>query len=373
MKRILLLIAILAGLGFMWSCEKAQENPVLDTTKLVPAELKSPIAGGNYVLLQINMDKLLFKVEWDAANYILPGIVAPRYTIELDVDGNNFAAPATIATVDTLVFELTVDRLNNAMNVLGLEPGKQAAVNMRIRSFIAGGAESLTKFSNVITFTVTPFKFKVRPIWLLGNGTDAGWNNRGAIEMEHVEAATYAKVTNLKTGSGVFFKFISVPGQWAPQWGTDANPVQIVDGVRIGNLSYRPTESIPDPPAIPVPPVAGSYRIVADTIGLKYRVEPVPTKLFVVGDAIGAPVEMISTAPGKFYTTIKLDGRENLTLQFSDGVSARATRFGSESRYGHYMSRLVEGENSKVVMPAKAGTFRVEVNLATQTYRIVAE
>jgi len=262
-----LLIAVLAGLGFMWSCEKVQENPVLDTTTLVPAELKSPVAGGNYVLLQVNMDNLLFRVEWGAANYILPGIVAPRYAIELDVDGNNFASPATIATVDSLFFEVTVDRLNTALGVLGLEPGKPATVSMRIRSFISGGAESLIKYSNVITFNATPFKFKVRPIWMLGNGTTAGWNNRQPLEMEHVEAATYAIVSNLSGGAGRFLKFISVPGQWAPQWGTDANPVQIVDGVRIGNLSYRPTEAVPDPPAILVPPVAGTYRIVADTLG----------------------------------------------------------------------------------------------------------
>jgi starch-binding outer membrane protein SusE/F len=61
-------------------------------------------------------------------------------------------------------------------------------------------------------------------------------------------------------------KFLEVSGQWAPQWGTDAEGTS-----SSGNLSYRPTESVPDPPNIPTPG-AGTFTIRLDLVKLKYTI-----------------------------------------------------------------------------------------------------
>ncbi len=378
MKRLFIIFTVFAGMAFMMSCEKENENPVLDMNDIVPAELLSPQSGGNYVLLQDEAEDFLFTINWTEADYVLENILPPRYAIEVDIDGNDFAAPATVATTDNLDFDLIVNRLNDVSGTLGLEPEVSSDVNMRIRSFIPGATENLFRFSNHVTFSVTPFEFTVPPIYILGDATPPGWSNTGALEMEHVEEGTYAIVVELSGGD--FFKFISVLGQWAPQWGTDDNPPTVDDeGVIIGNLVYRPDEGVADPPAIPRPEEAGDYRVVADTIGLQYRIEPTAEKVYVVGDVveagwnIGAAVEMTKTAPGRFFTILELDGTEGLSLQFADGQTHEAVRWGSSSDYAHARSRIVESNERKVQLPANAGTYKLEVNLATQSYRLVKQ
>ncbi len=378
MKRLFLIFTVIAGLAFIYGCEKEQENPVLDINEVVPPELTSPQGGGEYVLLQENEQDLLFTINWTAADYVLEDIPDPRYAIELDVDGNEFASPATVATLDSLSYDLIVTRLNDATGVLGLAPEEMANVNMRIRSSIPNASDDLIKYSEPITFSVTPFEFKVPPIYILGDGTPAGWSNTEALEMEHVEDGTYAIVVELSGGD--FFKFISVLGQWAPQWGTDDNPPSVDDnGVITGNLVYRPTEADPDPDAIPRPEEAGDYRVTADTIGLTYMVEPVTEKVYVIGDAVdagwnvAASQEMIRTAPGKYYTILELDGTSDLAVQFVDGQDQNATRWGSASDYAHAKSRMVKSSERVVKLPSQAGTYKLEVNLATQSYRIIKQ
>lgn len=377
MKRLFIIFAVFVGLAFMVACEKEQENPVLDLNDIVPAELLSPQSGGDYVLLQEEAEDTLFNISWNAADYVMEDILPPRYAIEVDIDGNDFAAPATVATLDDLDYDLIVNRLNDVSGTLGLEPDVSSEVNMRIRSFIPDTSDDLMQYSNHVTFSITPFEFAVPPIYILGDGTPPGWDNTGALEMEHVEEATYAIVVDLGAG---FLKFISVLGQWAPQWGTDDNPPAVEDdGTIVGNLVYRPTEAEPDPEAIPVPEEPGSYRVVADTIGLQYRIEPTAEKVYVIGDVteagwnISAAVEMTKTAPGKFYTLLELDGTEGLSLQFADGQTNQATRWGSASDYAHARSKMVESNNRKVQLPAKAGTYKLEVNLATQNYRLIKQ
>jgi hypothetical protein len=63
-------------------------------------------------------------------------------------------------------------------------------------------------------------------------------------------------------------KFLEVSGQWAPQWGTDANATG--DG---GRLVFRPDEATTDPPEIPSPG-AGTFKIRADMTKISYTIEP---------------------------------------------------------------------------------------------------
>jgi hypothetical protein len=58
-----------------------------------------------------------------------------------------------------------------------------------------------------------------------------------------------------------------VLGQWAPQYGTDANGTS--EG---GKLVFRETESVPDPPGIPAPDVTGMYKIEVNLSNMTYKV-----------------------------------------------------------------------------------------------------
>ncbi|MBN1340251.1 MAG: SusF/SusE family outer membrane protein, partial [Bacteroidales bacterium] len=113
------------------------------------------------------------------------------------------------------------------------------------------------------TFTVNPAG-QAPELYILGDGTPVGWDNTAAEPM----TGTNGEYTiTLDLPGGGYIKFLEVLGQWAPQYGTDANGTSTG-----GNLVYRPTENDPDPPAIPGPAAAGTYIITANTNTLTYTI-----------------------------------------------------------------------------------------------------
>lgn len=116
------------------------------------------------------------------------------------------------------------------------------------------------------TFTVNPAG-AAPELYLLGDGSPAGWDNTAALPMTGT-GGLYTITVELDGGEGQFLKFIEVLGQWAPQYGTDAEGTSTS-----GNLVYRPDEGTPDPPAIPAPADAGTYTITANTNDLTYTIE----------------------------------------------------------------------------------------------------
>lgn len=112
-----------------------------------------------------------------------------------------------------------------------------------------------------LTYTITKAS---ETLYLLGDGTPAGWDNTAALPMTKVAPGLFKITVNLAGGS-TYFKFIETLGQWAPQYGTDDSGTGDA-----GNLVFRPDETVPDPPAIPVPSIAGSYKITVDLAKMKY-------------------------------------------------------------------------------------------------------
>ena len=377
MKKIISVITVFIGFILVFaSCEDERDNPVLDITQIKAPVIQGP-TGGDYVLLQENADSHLFTVEWDEADYVLDSIIEPSYAIELDIAGNNFQSPATLSTTTQTSASVNVNRMNDICGVLGLPVEVAANLEMRVRSFYTSASEMLTVTSNPVSISVTPFEFKAPPIYILGDGTPIGWENTLALEMENVENATYAIVTSLGE-SGSMMKFISVLGQWAPQWGTVENNQTVADGGVSGVLVYRPTEAEPDPAAIPTPETPGEYRVVADTTGLTYSAMPVTSALSVMGDAVSTgwnpseSINMDKIAPGKFKIIITLDGSEGKAIQFVDD---QYNVWGSAYPFLNASSSLVKTfagkQSAKVVnMPAKQGTYIIEVNLATNRFLI---
>jgi hypothetical protein len=115
-------------------------------------------------------------------------------------------------------------------------------------------------------------------LFMLGDGTTAGWDNTAALAMMGT-GGLYTITSDLTAGGNV--KFITTLGAWAPQYGTDA------DGTAaMGNLVYRETESDPDPASIPVD-ADGTYVITAVTSSLTYMIDLDGAKLYVPGNYQG--------------------------------------------------------------------------------------
>jgi starch-binding outer membrane protein SusE/F len=209
---------------------------------------------------------------------------------------------------------------------------------------------------------------------MLGDGTTAQWDNTAALEMTHIgEGGAFAIVDHLLPAKGI--KFIANLGAWAPMWGLGAS-----GNSESGLLFYRLTEAVTDPPVIPSPSVEGDYRVVADTALKTYTITATSAQLFLVGDATTAGwvntagIPFVKDSPGKFHLTTTLTAGGMKFLEVSGqwapqwGTDAEGTSSGGNLSY-----RPTESvpDPPNIVSPG-AGTYTITIDLATQTYTIVA-
>lgn len=103
-------------------------------------------------------------------------------------------------------------------------------------------------------------------LFLVGDASDAGWDNANGIPFTKESPGIFTLTTNLKAEGGL--KFLEVSGQWAPQWGTDDTGT-----AESGPLVYRPDEATQDPPNIAAPSSAGSYLITLNLITKTYTMK----------------------------------------------------------------------------------------------------
>ena len=117
--------------------------------------------------------------------------------------------------------------------------------------------------NDVYTFTVNPSGAVIPELYMVGDGTAAGWDIDNPIPMDGT-GGVYTITTDLPGAGGI--KFVTTPGAWQPQYGTDATgtwesgPLFVNDG----------TGSDPDP--VPGPAAAGTYTINVNTNTMTYSV-----------------------------------------------------------------------------------------------------
>lgn len=266
MKKIVFILITVIGLGIIISCEKENDNPVLNLNQIQAPTLSTE--ADNLVLLEDNAeDPIVFT--WTTAQYSIDNIEDIDYILEMK-HADSAAYMEVLSTPDT-EYSTTVTAFNQKLLGLGFPPEVSMDFLFRVKAFINTDSDLTDAYSDVLTMSVTPYEEAVEmsPIYLLGNGTEPGWDNTAALEMTYVEGGKFEIVATLSPGDDTFIKFIANLGAWAPQWGTD--DAGTWDS---GNLVYRPSEDVDDPPAIPSPPDAGDYLIQADTANLTYTVSP---------------------------------------------------------------------------------------------------
>lgn len=104
-------------------------------------------------------------------------------------------------------------------------------------------------------------------LFLVGDATPAGWDNAAGIQFEQNTPHVFTLTVDLTAGGEL--KFLEVPGEWAPQWGSNESATG-----QGGKLVYRPDESYDDPANIPAPGADGSYLITVDLTTMTYSIEP---------------------------------------------------------------------------------------------------
>ncbi len=262
MKNILVYTILIAFVA-LYSCER-EEGIKIKADPTAP-EILTPATGSSFILLKDNAGNTI-DFTWSKADFGFQASVT--YVVQVDKQNNNFVSPAKLGSTDNIdTLHVTVGGLNKVLLDMGLVEEQESTIEMRIAAVINPNIDTL--YSSASTFNATPYStiITVPPIYLVGSGCAAGWDNNTNIQIKYSGAdgifITYAQ---LLADSEI--KFLADKGAWAPQWGTDASGTS--GG---GNLVYRPTESDPDPTNIPTPTENGMYKITVDTSLLTYSVE----------------------------------------------------------------------------------------------------
>ena len=248
--KTLLAITLIAGFA---SCTDEQNLKYADTA----AEFKilSPISGEGVILSPDTPTNPGLSMTWEAMDYGTPTEVS--YTVQVDKSGDNFDTPIDLVTTNNTYVTVTSDALNGASAGAGLTPFTQGGLEIRVRSTV-GTTGSEEKFSDVITYLVTPYSTDLPKLAVPGN--HQGWNPPTAprIASSTFGATDYEGFLWLDGG----FKFVGPDPTGNFNWG---NPDWGDDGSFSGTLALTGESDITA--------AAGYYRVKANTTSLTYTVE----------------------------------------------------------------------------------------------------
>lgn len=247
------LLAVTLITGFA-SCTDEQDLRFLDNA----AEFKilSPVSGEGVILNPETPTNPGLSLTWEDMDYGTPTEVT--YTVQVDKSGDDFDTPIDLVSTSNTYATVTSDALNGASSAAGLTPFTQGGLEIRIRATV-GTTGSEEKFSDVITYLVTPYSTDLPKLAVPGN--HQGWNPPTAprVASSAFGETDYEGYIWLDGG----FKFVGPDPAGNFNWGnTDWGD----DGSFSGVLAETGESDITA--------TAGYYRVRANTTTLLYTIEP---------------------------------------------------------------------------------------------------
>ena len=367
MKRLYKTVLLFTGILFLASCAEEERDPQIYLLKF--PNISSPSGTKSYILEEAKAGDVMETYSWSKADFGFPAAIS--YTLQFAEDGNKFATPMNIAVTQGLQYALTQGELNQMLLAKNYTAGRQYSFEGRVKASV--GEYAPPQYSQIFKFSVIPFETKLPPLFLLGDATIDGWDNKTDQAMPFWSVCVYGIVTPLKANA--YIKVIKTQGAWAPQWGQASGTWES------GTLAYRPTESVADPAAIPGPPADGDYLVVVNIEALTYTVTAMPEVVYLVGDGCSAGwtptagLPFTKTAPGKYTLTTALNASSNLKIMYSNSgawAPQWGTVAGANSAMGKLSFRPNEGvaDPASIPTPATAGTYKIELDFSENTYRI---
>jgi starch-binding outer membrane protein SusE/F len=272
MKNIsrLLFASLLLATGFS-ACEK-DENKIFFEGGTAPVLTASTTA--TMVLLIGDRNNEAIRFSWTNPDYRFTTGVSSQdvtYTLQFDTTGSNFTNPKKFekAISRDLGVTMTVGELNAAILGAELMEDMPHDVEIRLKASLGNGAVPL--YSNVIKIKITPFLDVVVPVpptgklFITGDGTPSGWTNAPPLNQQATKLSNTEYTITMNFTPGFFYKFLSTENFWQPQYGGSS----ATGGDFTANMGL-PGQS--DPPAIPTPALAGTYKVTLNFKTGKYTV-----------------------------------------------------------------------------------------------------
>jgi hypothetical protein len=227
------------------------------------------------------------------------------------------------------------------------------------------------------TYAVTPFSTTIPPnLYIVGDATPGGWANPVPVpsqQFTRIDAVTYGIVINLTAGKS--YLFLPLNGDWGHKYGgtSATGGTLLYDGAVPGSNT-------------PAPATTGNYQILVNFQTGTYTVTPytgtipVPTNLYIVGDATAGGWANPVPVPSQQFSRINLTDFQ-LTLPLIAGKSYLflplngdwGHKFGGTSAAGGALlaDGAVPGSNTPA--PAVSGTYKIVVSFSSNTYSVTLQ
>jgi hypothetical protein len=249
MKKISLLLIVVAGLFTLVSCEKAEKGPVVLATIKTPV-ISAPVAGSSLVMTKPQAD-LTATFTWAAADYGMP--LGTLYTIQMDKAGKKFATAVDVVSVNALTAAVKYSDINTKMVALSTNMEQVNSMAIRIKASVPNSSAKIV-YSDSIAMNITPYTAKDN-FWMVG--AHNGWNNGTApVFNRNLSGLKYELYVNMAVDNSEF-KVLPTLGSWNGDFGDDSgNPGKIVHGTGETNMKAG---------------TAGYYRVDLDMTAMTWK------------------------------------------------------------------------------------------------------
>lgn len=377
MKKIvkqLLFAGLLGSIGT--ACEKKETLPFYETGK-------APVLSTSTTALAAapaDSLKPVITFSWTNPEYATDS-TQNRYLLQIDSAGRNFAKAVTREVIGQTTASFTGKEINNILTAYGFSFG--TAYNMDVRLISSYGNNNDRYTSNTVTMKMTPYKTPPKipvpaNLIMVGDATLGGWSNPAG-DPAQATAQTFSKIDET-TYAGIFFLYggaqylmLPVSGSWDHKYGGESKTggALLVDGAVPGSNT-------------PAPDNDGFYKIVVDFQTGTYTVTPfaqqhgLPDKLVLVGGATDGGWDNNANNPQKFTRLNAVEFTITANLKKDDAYlilpepGSWGKKFGTEDRSlpsAKQAGKLVP-EGQDIPSPSEAGSYKIDVNFATGTYKV---
>jgi hypothetical protein len=375
--KFLLFAVLISAFG---ACDKKED---LKVSQAATASLLSASAT-TIAPLPADSNKTALTLDWTYPNHAVNDPNTVKYVIEMDSVGKKFANPFTQTVTGNLSTSFLAKELNNMLLNKGYAFNVPVSMEARVMSSYANNNERVS--SNVLALKLTPYKVPPKvalpasgKLFIVGGATQGEWNNpvpTPSQELARLNETTFAGIFDFKAGQE--FLLLPVNGSWDHKYAVANNSVAgIAQG---GDFGFDFAQNFKGPAA------AGFYKIVVDFQTGKFTVTPyagiLPASLFIVGSATPGAWDNPVRVPAQQFTRIN-------SVQFELTVPLTAAgsyiflpvngswdaKFGGT---GDNLKNNVNGDSFKaggsdLLAPATNGTYKIEVNFATEAFKVTKQ
>lgn len=339
--------------------------------------LQLEVSGEEIVLDQFAEDKEAVKFSWGAGSNQGTG-AAISYTFEMDLKDNNFAGGIKIDLGKTAshFISYTNKELNDSLKKVWNIPVDDEQPYMFEARMTADVADPSveTQVSNVATFSVTPYKYRILRLYLIGGATPGGWTIERAtpmtIDAENKDVFTWEGRLENKD-----FRFIcqNTSDTWWPGFVKDLD--------NEGKVKYYATNPGDENDIKFMIDKPGTYRITINTSTRDVVIDPIEVEepdpeLYLIGDATEGGWEVTDATPMTYIkssSTFEWEGRlkgglirfvcQNTSRGFWPGYAKDMSAEGNKMKYFETAPSKDEDKSFDIILPGK---YKITANISTR-------